>query len=46
MPPEAVKDDPVYNEKIDCFSFGVITIQILTQQYPKPGDRWQEVETA
>ena len=46
MPPEAIKDEPVYNEKIDCFSFGVITIQILTQQFPKPGDRLQEVETA
>ena len=45
MPPEAVQDDPVYTEKIDCFSFGVITIQVLTRQFPKPGDRWQEVET-
>ena len=39
MPPEAVKDKPVYIEKIDCFSFGVITVQIITQQFPKPGDR-------
>ena len=32
MPPEAVKDKPVYTEKIDCFSFGVIgfAIQIMT----------------
>ena len=44
MPPEAVKDRPVYTEKIDCFSFGVIVVQILTQQFPKPGDRRQEVE--
>ena len=44
MPPEAVQDKPVYTEKIDCFSFGVITVQILTQQFPKPGDRLQEVE--
>ena len=27
MPPEAVHDEPVYTEKIDCFSFGVIIIQ-------------------
>jgi serine/threonine protein kinase len=39
MPPEAVKDKPVYTEKIDCFSFGVIAVQILTRQFPKPGDR-------
>ena len=44
MPPEAVRDKPVYTEKIDCFSFGVVTLQILTQQFPKPGDRQKEVE--
>ena len=30
MPPEAVKDKPVYMEKINCFSFGVIAVQIMT----------------
>jgi serine/threonine protein kinase len=44
MPPEAVKDEPVYTEKIDCFSFGVIIVQTSTRQFPKPGNRWQEVE--
>ena len=44
MPPEAVQDKPVYTEKIDCFSFGVIIVQMLTRQFPKPGDRLQEVE--
>ena len=44
MPPEAVQDKPVYTEKIDCFSFGVITVQILTRQFPEPEDRLQEVE--
>ena len=44
MPPEAVQDKPVYTEKIDCFSFGIIAIQILTRQFPKPGDRLQEIE--
>ena len=39
MPPEAVQDKPEYTEKIDCFSFGVIAVQILTQEFPKPGDR-------
>ena len=39
MPPEAIKDNPVYTEKIDCFSFGVIAVQIIIRQFPKPGDR-------
>ena len=46
MPPEAVKDQPLYTEKIDCFSFGVITLQILTQLFPKPGNRLKTVEIA
>ena len=44
MPPEAVQEEPVYTKKIDCFSFGVVTIQILTQEFPKPGNRRKEVE--
>ena len=44
MPPEAVQDKPVYTEKIDCFSFGVVVIQTMTRLFPKPGDRLQEVE--
>ena len=39
MPPEAIQDKPVYTEKIDCFSFGVIIVQTLTREFPKPGDR-------
>ena len=31
MPPEAVQEKPVYTEKIDCFSFGVIVVQIITR---------------
>ena len=44
MPPEAIKDKPVYTEKMDCFSFGIVTLQILTRLFPKPGDRMQEVD--
>ena len=44
MPPEAVREEPVYTEKIDCFSFGVITLQMVTQKFPKPGKRRQEIE--
>ena len=43
MPPEAVQDNPIYTNKIDCFSFGVLIIQILTQQFPNPGDRYVRV---
>ena len=44
MPPEAVKDKPVYTEKIDCFSFGVIAVQIITRRFPNPGDRRKEIQ--
>ena len=44
MPPEAVRDRPVYTEKIDCFSFGVITLQMFTRKFPKPGDRRKTIE--
>lgn len=44
MPPEAVQDKPIYTEKIDCFSFGVLTIQILTRQSPKPVERLRHVD--
>ena len=40
MPPEAVQEKPVYSEKIDCFSFGVVTLQLLTRQFPNPGERY------
>lgn len=44
MPPEAVMDRPTYSNKIDCFSFGVIVVQILTRKFPKPSDRLKQVE--
>ena len=43
MPPEAVESRPSYSEKIDCFSFGVIVLQIITQEFPNPGDRHKRV---
>ena len=45
MPPEAVRAQPVYSETVDCFSFGVIIVQILSRQFPKPGDRLKTVHT-
>ena len=44
MPPEALRDPPTYSKKIDCFSFGVIAIQILTRQFPDPGPASEMVE--
>ena len=43
MAPETIKVKPVYNEKVDCFSFGVIIIQVLTGKFPEPGDRQKEI---
>ena len=45
MPPEAVKDKPVYTVKIDCFAIGTLIIQILTRCFPEPGDRLKIVHT-
>ena len=45
MPPEAAKNVPEYTEKIDCFSFGVLVIQILTKKFPDPSDRLKEICT-
>ena len=45
MPPEAEKSPAVYTEKLDCFSFGVLTIQILTRKEPNPGGRYEEITT-
>ena len=44
MPPEALKETPVYSKKIDCFSFGVLQIQIMTRQFPDPGPAMRVVE--
>lgn len=39
MPPESLLDRPVYNEKIDIFSFGVLLIQMMTRRFPSPTER-------
>ena len=44
MPPEALREPPVYSKKMDCFSFGVLQIQIMTRQFPNPGPPKQVVE--
>ena len=44
MPPEALSEPPVYSKKIDCFSFGVLQIQIMTRQFPDPSPAMRVVE--
>ena len=38
MPPEALVTPPQYSDKLDCFSHGVLTIQVVTRKFPNPGD--------
>jgi serine/threonine protein kinase len=44
MPPEALDEPPVYTKKLDCFSEGVIMIQVCTQLWPEPGPRTKTVQ--
>ena len=39
MPPEALDEPPIYTKKLDCFSEGVIMIQVCTRLWPEPGPR-------
>ena len=43
MPPEALREPPVYTKKLDCFSEGVIMIQVCTRLWPEPGPRTRTV---
>ena len=44
MPPEAQKEPPVYSKKLDCFSFGVLGVQIITRQFPDPSVRFRTID--
>ena len=44
MPPEALRDEPVYTDKLDSFSLGVLCVQILSRQFPDPGKRFNTIE--
>ena len=46
MPPEVLATLPRYSNKLDCFSLGVLTIQIATRQFPNPTDATTTVEGA
>ena len=43
MPPEALREPPRYIKKLDCFSEGVIMIQVCTQLWPEPGPRTKQL---
>ena len=44
MSPEALREQPVYTDKLDSFSLGVLCVQIMTRQFPDPGDRFKIME--
>ena len=44
MAPEALRVPPAYSKKLDCFSFGVLCIQIATLQFPDPGPGVRVIE--
>lgn len=44
MPPEAMKQPPTYTNKLDCFSWGVLAIQIMTRKFPSPGESTQAID--
>ena len=44
MSPEALGEPPVYTDKLDSFSLGVLGVQIMTRQFPDPGNRFQFIE--
>ena len=36
MPPEALEDTPVYDHKLDVFSYGCLILHVLTNEFPEP----------
>ena len=44
MPPEALITPPHYSSRLDCFSHGVLTLQIITRNFPNPGDATTIIE--
>ena len=43
MAPEALDNPPLYTEKLDIFSFGVLLIQIMTRLFPEPSEQFETV---
>ena len=44
MPPEALIASPHYSSKLDCFSHGVLALQIITRNFPDPEEATRYVE--
>ena len=40
MPPEALRDNPVYDHKLDVFSYGCLILHVLTGQFPQPTNQF------
>ena len=43
MAPETLEEPPQYSSKLDCFSWGVLAIQVATRKFPDPGPRFQAI---
>ena len=39
MPPEALKEQATYNEKLDIFSVGNVILHVVTQKWPIPSEK-------
>ena len=44
MSPEALGEPPMYTDKLDSFSLGVLSVQVMTRQFPDPGKRFKIME--
>ena len=44
MSPEALGEPPMYTDKLDSFSLGVLSVQIMTRHFPNPTNRFQIME--
>ena len=40
MPPEALKSNPVYDHKLDVFSYGCLILHVLTNKVPLPSEQF------
>ena len=42
MPPETLQHKPIYDSKLDVFSFGCTAIHIVTENFPRPSEQFEE----
>ncbi|XP_019863105.1 PREDICTED: calcium/calmodulin-regulated receptor-like kinase 1 [Amphimedon queenslandica] len=40
MPPENLEDNPVYDHKLDVFSYGCLILHVLSGRFPQPTDQF------